>query len=310
MSKIITITFNPAIDKSTSVEKLIPEKKLNCELPVYEPGGGGINVARAIKKLGGEATAVYLAGGYSGIRFTELLKGESIETIVTETQNDTRENLVVFENNTNKQFRFGMPGLKVSEPEWQAFLKSIEDIDKIDFIVASGSLPEGIPSDIFAKIALIAQDKKAKFIVDTTGEALTKAVEAGVYLIKPNLGELSSLTGKGELSVESVGKVARQLIQKGKCEVVAVSMGADGAMLVTKDLMLAIKPPKVDRKSTVGAGDSMVAGIVLSLANNKDLIESVQYGVACGTAATMNEGSELCRKEDAERLYHLIKSKK
>ena len=307
MSKIITITFNPAIDKSTRVEKLIPEKKLNCEVPVYEPGGGGINVARAIKKLGGEATAVFLAGGYSGIRFTELLSDEAIETIVTKTQNDTRENLVVVEVSTNKQFRFGMPGLKVHESEWQTCLESIEDIDNVDFIVASGSLPEGIPTDIFAKIALIAQKKNAKYIVDTTGEALIQAVEAGVYLIKPNLGELSSLMGIEELSIESVGTVARKLIEKGKCEVVTVSMGADGAMLVTEDLMVAIKPPKVERKSTVGAGDSMVAGIVLSLFQNNSLVESVQYGVACGTAATMNEGSELCRKNDAERLYKLIK---
>lgn len=307
MSKIITITFNPAIDKSTTVEKLMPDKKLNCELPVFEPGGGGINVARAIKKLGGEATAVYLAGGYSGIKFTELLSDESIETIVTKTQNDTRENLVVVETSTNKQFRFGMPGLRVNEQEWQACLQSIEDIDNVDFIVASGSLPEGIPTDIFARIALIAQKKKAKYIVDTTGEALIKAVEVGVYLIKPNLGELSALVGVEELNIESVGKVAKQLIEKGKCEALAVSMGADGAMLVTKDSMVAIKPPKVERKSTVGAGDSMVAGIVLSLSKNKSLVESVQFGVACGTAATMNEGSELCRKEDAERLFDLIK---
>lgn len=307
MSKIITITFNPAIDKSTTVEKLMPDKKLNCELPVYEPGGGGINVARAIKKLGGEATAVYLAGGYSGVKFTELLSDESIETIVTKTQNDTRENLVVVETSTNKQFRFGMPGLRVNEQEWQACLQSIEDINDVDFIVASGSLPEGIPTDIFARIALIAQKKKAKYIVDTTGEALIKAVEVGVYLIKPNLGELSALVGVEELNIESVGKVANQLIEKGKCEALAVSMGADGAMLVTKDSMVAIKPPKVERKSTVGAGDSMVAGIVLSLSKNKSLVESVQFGVACGTAATMNEGSELCRKEDAERLFDLIK---
>ena len=308
MSKIITVTFNPAIDKSTSVAALIPEKKLNCALPVYEPGGGGINVARAIKKLGGEAIAVYLAGGYSGIKFIQLLSDESIEFIVTQTQNNTRENLVVVEDTTNKQFRFGMPGLKVTEPEWQACLKSIEDVNNVDFIVASGSLPEGIPTDIFARIALIAQEKKAKFIVDTTGDALKQAVQAGVYLIKPNLGELSSLLGKKELSLESVGEVARELIEKGNCEVVAVSMGAEGAMLVTKDLMISIKPPTVERKSTVGAGDSMVAGIVLSLSKNKSLIESVQYGVACGTAATMNEGSELCRKEDAEHLYKLIQN--
>ncbi len=307
MSKIITITFNPAIDKSTSVDKLVPDKKLDCERPVYEPGGGGINVARAIKKLGGEAIAVYLAGGYTGVKFNELLQDECIESVVTKTQNNTRENLVVVEESTNKQFRFGMPGLEVYEVEWQAILKSIVLIENVDFIVASGSLPDGIPTDIFAKIAQVAQNKNAKFIVDTTGEALNKAVEAGVYLIKPNLGELSSLVGMEEIGFDSIGIVARKLIENGKCEVVAVSMGPDGAMLVTKDLMVAIKPPNVKRKSTVGAGDSMVAGIVLSLSNNKSLLEAVQYGVACGTAATMNEGSELCRKGDADKLFELIK---
>jgi 6-phosphofructokinase 2 len=307
MSKTITITFNPAIDKSTSVAKLIPDKKLKCAIPVLEPGGGGINVARAIKKLGGEAIAVYLAGGYSGIKITELLNAESIECIVTKTQNDTRENLVVVEKSSNKQFRFGMPGLEIFEAEWQAFLTSIENIDNVDFIVASGSLPAGIPSDVYVSIAKIAKNKKAKLIVDTTGEALTKAVKAGVYLIKPNLGELSALAGTEELNFESVGKVARQLIDTGNCQVVVVSMGADGAMLVTKDLMVTIKPPTVQIKSTVGAGDSMVAGIVFSLSKNKSLLESVQYGVACGTAATMNEGSELCRKIDAEKIYELIK---
>jgi len=306
MSKIITVTFNPAIDKSTSIDKLIPDKKLNCAIPVYEPGGGGINVARAIKKLGGEAVAFYLAGGYSSVKFNELLNEEEIKSIVTKTKNNIRENLVVVEEISNKQFRFGMPGMEVFEPEWKAFLKSIEQVEEVDFIVASGSLPKGIPKDIFGRIALIAQNKKAKFIVDTTGEALIKAVEAGVYLIKPNLGELSSLLGIEEIKIESVGKVARQLIEKGKCEVAVVSLGADGAMLVTKDDMHTIKPPKVERKSTVGAGDSMVAGIVLSLSKSNNLLKALQYGVACGTAATMNEGSELCRKKDADLLYELI----
>ena len=306
MPEIITVTFNPAIDKSTSVPVLIAEKKLNCALPVYEPGGGGINVARAIKKLGGEAVAVYLAGGYSGKTFTQLLTDELVESIVTETKENTRENLVVLETASNQQYRFGMPGPTISEPEWQACLKSIEKIKDVEYIVASGSLPPGIPTDIFARIAFIARKKKARLIVDTSGEALKQAVQAGVYLIKPNLGELSSLLGKEELNIELVDDAAREVIGKGNCEVVVVSMGPAGAMLVTKELALQIMPPAVKRKSTVGAGDSMVAGIALSLTRNKSLTEAVQYGVACGTAATMNHGTELCRKEDAEHLYKLI----
>jgi 6-phosphofructokinase 2 len=265
MSKIITISFNPAIDKSTSVSVLFPDKKLKCAVPVYEPGGGGINVARAIKKLGGVATTAYLAGGNAGIKLTQLLDKEGIESIATQIENDTRENLVVVENATNRQFRFGMPGPMVSETEWQACLKSIEAISDLDFIVASGSLPEGIPTDIFAKIAGIAKQKNAKLIVDTSGEALKKAFEAGLYLIKPNLNELSALVGKEELSIISAEKFARELIEKGKVEIIVVSLGDKGAMLVTKDQTIQILPPIVDRKSTVGAGDSMVAGLVLRI---------------------------------------------
>ncbi|HLG41257.1 MAG TPA: PfkB family carbohydrate kinase [Chitinophagaceae bacterium] len=136
---------------------------------------------------------------------------------------------------------------------------------------------------------------------------MKQTVQAGVYLIKPNLGELSSLIGKEELNIELVDDAAREVINKWKCEVVVVSMGA---MLVTKDLAMHILPPAVKIKSTVGAGDSMVAGIVLSLSQNKSLIEAARYGVACGTAATMNPGTELCRKEDADHLYKLIRQHK
>ena len=309
MPSIITITFNPAIDKSTTVAALIPEKKLKCTTPFYEPGGGGINVARAIIKLGGEATAVYLAGGYTGKAFTELLIKESVASIVIETAGSTRENLIVVQNASNQQYRFGMPGPHIHEHEWKECLNVIEKINGIDYIVASGSLPNGVPTDIFARIAVIAKMKKARLIVDTSGEALTQAVNKGVYLIKPNLGELSSLVGKEELNIELVDDVARTVIEKGKCEVVVVSMGPAGAMLVTKEMAQQIIPPAVIRKSTVGAGDSMVAGMVLSLSQNKSLIETVQYGVACGTAATMNSGTELCRKEDAEHLYKLMHNK-
>ena len=195
MPKIITITLNPAIDKSTSVPVLVPEKKMKCTLPVFEPGGGGINVARAIKKLGGNATALYLAGGYTGKFFTQLLKREQIDSVVIEIEKHTRENLIVLNSSANLQYRFGMPGPLVEETEWKKMLEEIENINGIDYIVASGSLPPGVPVDIFARIASIAKRKGTRCIVDTSGEALQLAAEEGVYLLKPNLGELSSLVG-------------------------------------------------------------------------------------------------------------------
>ena len=309
MAAIVTVTFNPAIDKLTSVPVLMPEKKLKCSAPVFEAGGGGVNVARAIKKLGGNATALFIAGGHTGRFFCQLLNEEGVESIVTETEGYTRENLIVLETASNQQFRFGMPGPHIRENEWQQVLSNIEKLSGMDYLVASGSLPPGVPTDIFARIAWISKKKNARLIVDTSGDALKQAVQEGVYLIKPNLGELSSLAGKNELQIESVEDEAREVIGTGKCEVVVVSMGPTGAMLVTRDLVQQIIPPAVKRRSTVGAGDSMVAGIVMYLAQNKSITEAVQYGVACGTAATMNPGTTLCIKEDVERLYRSIQGK-
>jgi 6-phosphofructokinase 2 len=309
MAAIITVTLNPAIDKLTSVPVMMPEKKLRCAKPVFEPGGGGVNVARAIKKLGGNALALYVVGGHTGQFFNQLLREEHIETLVTETHAYTRENLIVMETASDQQYRFGMPGPHILESEWQDCLNNIEMQTGVEYIVASGSLPPGVPTDIYARIAWIAKKKKARLIVDTSGEALKQAVQEGVYLVKPNLGELSFLAGKESLQIESVDEVAMEIINAGKSEVIVVSMGPTGAKLVTRDLALQIIPPTVKIKSTVGAGDSMVAGIVMSLEANKTLTEAVQFGVACGTAATMNSGTQLCRKEDVELLYKLIRGK-
>ena len=304
--KIITVTFNPCVDKTTSIPVLMPEKKLRCTPPTFEPGGGGLNVARAIKKLGGEALAVYPAGGYSGKFLKELMMRENVESNIVETRSHTRENLIVLDNSTNQQYRFGMPGSKLLEEEWEQVLKIIGQSDA-DFIIASGSLPPGVPVDIFGRLASIAKNKNAKMIVDTSGEALKKAVEEGVYLFKPNLGELSSLIGKEEVAHEVVDDIAKQVIGTGNCEAIVVSMGAAGARLITKTESVQVIPPVVKRLSTVGAGDSMVAGMVLSISKGKGLKEALQYGVAAGTAATLNPGTELCKLEDVERLFKIIR---
>ena len=306
MSTIVTVTFSPCIDKSTSIKKLLPDKKLQCAAPKLEPGGGGINVARAIKKLGGEATAIFPSGGYTGKHFNHLLATENIHAVIIETQNETRENIIVLDENENAQYRFGMPGTSLTNAEWMQCLKAVEEITDVSFIVASGSLPPGVPLNIFAQLAKIAKNKNAKFIVDTSGEALREAVNEGVYLLKPNLGELCFLSGKKRLEQHEIEAAAKEIIAEGKCEVVVISMGEEGALLVTNDLAKTIKPPFVIKKSTVGAGDSMVAGIVYYLSKQKSITDAVMYGVACGTAATMNTGTELCKLKDVEEIYKII----
>jgi len=302
MSNIITLTFSPCIDKSTNVAVLSPDIKMNCTSVKEEPGGGGINVARALYRLGCVAKAMYVSGGCTGKKFDLLMQNENIATLVIPGINETRENITILDESNNKQYRLGMPMAPLIKSEYEQFLFQLEALDDVTFIIVSGSVPPGVPLSIYAQISAIAVKKKAKLIVDTKGDALKHAVEAGVFLIKPNLGELSALAGKKELLPHEIKTEARVLIESGKCQVVVISMGAEGAMLVTSSISRQIKPPIIERKSTVGAGDSMVAGIVYALNQGNQLTEAVKYGVACGTATTLNPGTELCRKEDVENL--------
>lgn len=306
MSKIITITFSPSIDKSATVKALVPEKKLKCNTLKSEPGGGGINIARVLKKLGTETLAIFPSGGYNGKFFNALLQKENVPSIIIETQHETRENFVIRDKSTGLQFRFNMPAGKLLEKEWKACLKAVDSLEDIDFIIASGSLPPGVPITIFDQLAEISQKKSAKFIVDTSGPALKNMMTNHVFMLKPNLAELAYLCGKKTIAASQAEMAAKKILALSHCEIIVVSLGAQGALLVTKNQSFAVKPPVVLVKSTVGAGDSMVAGIAHSLANGKDLKKSLCFGVACGTAATMNDGTGLCRKEDAESIFKII----
>ena len=306
--QIVTLTINPSLDKSTHFTGLVAEQKIRCESPRYDAGGGGINVAKAIHKLGGNSLCIYTSGGSSGEMLEELIKKEGIESIAIKTNNWTRENFIAFETQTKAQYRFGFPGNELSEMEQNKMVDFISTI-KTDYLVISGSLNEGLPTDFYQKIAETAKAAAIKVIVDTSGEPLRKVLETGVYLIKPNIGELAKLIGVERLELPDVEKAAMNLISKESAEIVVVSLGADGAILVSKDETHFIKAPKVEKKSTVGAGDSMVGGMVWALSQNKTLKEVIQMGVSCGTAATMNEGTQLFKREDVERLFQELQNK-
>jgi 6-phosphofructokinase 2 len=306
--QVVTLTINPALDKSTSVDVIEPDHKLRCDAPVFEPGGGGINVSRAIKRMGGESLALYLAGGATGNNLSQLLDQEGLRHTPIPSIKWTRENFAVTERSTDRQFRFGMPGSIIPEEEWKYTLMKLEKTRPApEFIVASGSLPQGVPDDFYARVATIAKNMSAKLILDTSGQALKKAAGIGVYLLKPNAAELADMAGKADMSLEERETFARQLIHEGMCEVMVVSLGSKGAMLVTRDEVFRAEPPKIKPKSTVGAGDSMVAGIVFTLAQGWPLGDVLKYGVAAGTATAMSPGSELCHKADVEQIYSWLK---
>lgn len=307
MNTIFTLTVNPAIDKSTRVNGIVPNKKLRCEEPEFDAGGGGINVSRAIGKLGGNSVALYFAGGPTGTHLSNLLKDESIDQEVIQTKSWTRENLSVTDSLNNHQYRFGMPGPQVSELEYhQVFDFYMQNLKREDILVASGSLAPGMPEDFYKELGKLVRQKNARYILDTSGKPLMKGIEAGVFLLKPNLGELSSLCGVEKVEVSEIRSLADDFFDKYDCEMLVVSMGARGAVLLTHERTLHVPTPAVHQQSTIGAGDSMVAGMVFSLSRGHTPAEMVRYGVACGTAATMNPGTQLFKREDVERLYQWI----
>jgi 6-phosphofructokinase 2 len=311
MQKVLTITLNPSIDKNYFVERLVPDNKLRCPNPQVDPGGGGINVAKGMKRLGGDVTAFVLAGGRNGEYLKDLLVREEVPFVMMDSRGETRESIVISEHTSNHQYRIVVDGPEIGEELSNAILQKLKSLDPFpEYVVASGSLPLGIPENYYALIARIVREKGARFILDTSGTPMKLAFKEGVYLAKPNLGELSKISGKEHLELDDVDEAAQALIAQGICEVVVVSMGPAGAMLVTKDMYKIFPAPAVPRKSTVGAGDSMVAGMVWSLQHGKSLEEMTMMGIACGTAATMNEGTKLFRTEDAFRLYDWIRRQK
>lgn len=307
MQSIVTVTMNPALDKSTRVAQVAAEQKLACDAPRFDPGGGSVNVARTVHELGGSARAVSLLGGAIGEMVHKLLDQELVDQHPIAIGGTTRTNLTVLDEASGQQYRFGMPGPTVQEDEWQQVLSYVREAEPApDYLVASGSLPPGVPDNFYAELATAATERGARYIVDTRGKPLRAAVARGVYLIKPNARELGMLADTPVEGEEEQEAMARNLVAQGKCQVVVVSLGAAGVLLVTDDRCQRIRAPSVKVVSKIGAGDSTVAGIVLALARGNGITEAVRFGVAAGAAAVMSPGTHLCNKEDVERLYEKI----
>jgi 6-phosphofructokinase 2 len=235
---------------------------------------------------------------------TDLLEAEGVRQMPVPVVGWTRENLNVLEEVSGRQFRFCMPGPTLHGDEWPIFLERLRELrPRPDFLVVSGSLPLGVPVDFYARVASLARDIGSRLVLDGSGDALASAVAAGVYLLKPSLREFRALTGEPERDDVHLADVAAACVERGWCEVLVLSLGAAGALWVTKTDRERLTAPSVRVSSSVGAGDSMVAGIVLALASGRPLRDAVRFGVAAGAASVMNPGTQLCRRQDAERLY-------
>ncbi len=303
MAKIVTLTPNPAIDLSTSINRVVPTLKLRCTAPRRDPGGGGVNVARVVQRFGGDVEAILPVGGFTGQLLRRLINAEGIVHRIVEAEAETREDFYVSESSTQAQYRFVLPGQPLREAEWRRCLAELAASDPApQFVVASGSLPPGVPDDFYAQAATIARDLGARFLLDTSGAPLAAAIEHGLYLIKPNLREMSELVGAELATQDDWLTRARALIEKRKVEIVALSLGHLGALIVTPDQAFRAQALPIRPVSAVGAGDSFLGGLVFSLANGVGLADAFRLSVAAGAAALLNEGTELCSPADAYRL--------
>jgi 6-phosphofructokinase 2 len=306
--RIVTLTMSPSLDMNATVDRVLPEKKLRCSRPSFEAGGGGINVSRALHQLGGDSLAVFPAGGDAGNHIKRLLAAEGVTYRAIPVQAATRINLSVESLRTQEDFRFVMPGAELSDSEARACLSEVGALSPDpEWLIASGSLPPGAPADFYGRLAVEARRRGIRLVLDAEGPSLEPALEVGVFMIKPNLGELHALAGR-RLDDHDQESFVRELIERGRCESALVSLGAAGGLFVTKEGSIRLRSPTVPIRSRVGAGDSTVAALVLAHSRGLPAREAAIFAVAAGAAAVMAPGRELCGREDTERLYQMMRS--
>ena len=307
MPRFVTFTPNPALDVSTSVDKLVDAHKLRCAQPQRHPGGGGINVARVLHRLGGDVLAIYPSGGATGERLHGLLQAEGVPDLHWPITQETRESFTVNERETGREYRFVLPGPALTQAEWRHGLDALRKLPPPAWVVASGSLPPGLAADGHAQIARVAREIGARMVVDSSGPALTEALAQGVFLVKPSLRELAELTGSALTTTDAQRQAAQQLIARGQAQMVALSLGAEGAMLVTADQCLKAEALSVPVVGSVGAGDSFLAGLLWALDAQWALPQALATAMAAGAAAVMTAGTALSQPQDVAHLREQVR---
>ncbi len=301
-SRIVTITLNPAVDLACEAEAVIHTRKVRTLTEQFDPGGGGINVARVVRDLGGEALAVVLIGGGTGRFLQELLTDARVECLTIPVAGRTRISVAVHERSTGLEYRFVPEGPPMTASEWEAVLDALGRVEG-GWVVASGSLPRGAPEDAYAHIARICSRRGQRFVLDTSGPSLKAALGTGATLIKPSLREFEGMVGRPMLDPREQELEAIALVRGGAAQMIALSLGAGGAILATASGAIRMPAPQVPVRSAVGAGDSFVAAMTLGLANGLAPEKAFAYGIAAGSAAVMRYGTAHPRREDVEELY-------
>ncbi len=304
--RIATLTLNPAVDMACTAAAVRPLHKIRTTDERLDPGGGGINVARIVHALGGDALALVLTGDVTGRLVEELLDQAGIHWRGLSIRGRTRICLNAHDRESGLEYRFVPEGPELTEAEWQAALGLLEDV-AADWLVASGSLPRGVPADFYARVAEIAARRGQKFVLDTSGAALHAAVGHGIDLLKLSLGELQFLVGRELRAAPAQDAEIASLLRSGAAGMIAVSLGADGAILATCHATIRLPALHVEERSAVGAGDSLLAALVLGLARGLPGRDALAFGIAAGAAAVTTYGTAQVQRADVEARYRQLR---
>lgn len=304
---VLTLTLNPALDLSAETPCVKAGPKLRLSRPRAEPGGGGVNAARAVHLLGGQVKALLALGGAMGAQLADLLRAEGVAAEVFAIDGDTRHSLTVTDTGNGGQYRFVLPG-----PVWPGGQQArmlewtCSQIEPGALVVLSGSQPDGVAAEFPASLCAMLP-AGARLIVDTSGaalRALTGFPQPGAfpYLLRMDQAEAEEQAGRALATPQESLDFASQLVAAGAAQVVVLARGADGSVLVGEGMRLHCVPPTVAVVSKVGAGDSFTGAFTLALARGQGLPEALQYATAAAAAAVMTPGTELCRPGDVDRL--------
>jgi 6-phosphofructokinase 2 len=313
MQRILTVTLNPALDLSTSVERMLANRKLRCAGATLEPGGGGVNVSRVIRRFGGRSTAFVALGGPTGRTLRELMEREGLDIAEFPVAGSTRQDVTVDETARGRQYRLVLQGPRWSGKEVSAALDEIERLAaRHDYVVATGSLPPGVPADFYARVARMVRRQGGRLVLDTSGPPLAKALKAGVFLVKPNHLEFRDLAGTSRSDWQTMARVGRRVQARGEAEIMIVTRGALGALAVLPPHeqhggAWRLQSPKGKVVSMVGAGDSLIGAAVLAIVRGKPLLEACRLGLAAASAAVEAPGTELAGRAETLRIARRTK---
>ncbi len=300
MLTVVTITMSPSVDYTLSIPTLMPEEKLRGTVEATEPGGGGVQVARALRRLDEQVEAIVALGGTTGETLERLLAAEGVPVHPVRVETNTRPSLTMFAEDQGVNYRIVGESGRLGEAEWTQVLDRLTEFESLPpYVVMSGSFPPGVPTSIVRDVARICADQRSSLVFDGSGEALKVAVQEKVELIKPSKEELAFIVGEDGYDPDfDYRRAAAQVVEAG-VHILVVSLGGAGTYVLTREGDEArLRPPKVKVASTVAAGDSTVAGLVAGLARGLPIVEAVRLGTACGTGTCLHHGSQLFTHSD------------